>query len=107
MRILTLYLCFQVTFALAAADTAAPAAKSPVAQQAITSSSSLIPGITKATPSDLPLLSSRYTNAISLVPGPDDVNIAKVTTRFLMRNHYRQMPIDDRVASKFLDLYLT
>ncbi len=55
------------------------------------------------------LITERHTNGFNpkpLVPGPDDGRIARVASAILERNHYLQQPLDDSVASKFLDKYL-
>lgn len=42
----------------------------------------------------------------TLVPGPDDANIARLVSRILVQNHYLQQPLDNAVSGKFLDRYL-
>src|SRR5438552_924192 len=105
MRLLTILLYFRLACAFIAAEPAAPANKTPVAQQAIVPASDLTLPSSKYS-NDLTLLSIKYTNGVELVPGLDDTNIAKRTALILWRAHYRQMPIDKEVASKFLDRYL-
>ncbi|PYI86488.1 MAG: tail-specific protease [Verrucomicrobia bacterium] len=105
MRLLTILLYFRLACAFIAAEPAAPANKTPVAQQAIVPASDLTLPTSKYS-NDLTLLSIKYTNGVELVPGLDDTNIAKRTALILWRAHYRQMPIDKEVASKFLDRYL-
>jgi carboxyl-terminal processing protease len=46
------------------------------------------------------------TRPVSLVEGPNDANIAKITARLLQHTHYLKRPVDDAVASEFLDRYL-
>ena len=55
---------------------------------------------------DVTLVSSKHTNAVKLVPGPNDANIAKLVARILEKNHYLQQPFNNEVAGKFLDRYL-
>ena len=52
------------------------------------------------------LLSKKYTNALPLNAGSNDVNIARVTGLILERYHYSKQPLNDDVSSKFLDRYL-
>jgi carboxyl-terminal processing protease len=51
------------------------------------------------------LLSQKYTNGISLVPGPDDANITKVTARILERSHYLRQNFNDEISSKLFDRF--
>src|SRR6185436_2183242 len=55
---------------------------------------------------DLFLVSRRLTNAIPLIEGPNDGNIAKITTTIFEGAHYLKQPINDEISSKFLDRYL-
>src|SRR6185436_12725267 len=55
---------------------------------------------------DLFLVSRRLTNAIPLIEGPNDGNIAKITTTIFEGAHYLKQPFNDEVSSKFLDRYL-
>jgi len=55
---------------------------------------------------DQTLLSQKFTNGVSLVPGPDDANITKVTARILERSHYVRQNFTDEVSSKLFDRYL-
>src|SRR5687768_6239779 len=55
--------------------------------------------------SDQTLLSQKFTNGVTLVPGPDDANISKVTARILERSHYLRQNFTDEVASKLFDRY--
>src|SRR6185503_9497719 len=41
-----------------------------------------------------------------LVPAANDSNIARLVARILVQNHYLQQPLDNAVASKFLDRYV-
>src|SRR5262245_31293538 len=110
MRLLTILLCFRFAFVLSAAQPQAPIDKPPVAQQQGAAPAAALTTDTARSRSseslNLTLLSSKYTNAIDLRVGPDDANIAQTIVRILMSNHYRQIPIDDDLASKFLDRYL-
>lgn len=55
---------------------------------------------------DQTLLTRKHTNAVRLVEGPNDANIAKLTARILQSQHYLKPPLNDEVSSKFLDRYL-
>src|SRR5205809_7240886 len=55
---------------------------------------------------DLFLVSGKLTNAVPLVEGPNDANIAKVTTTIFENAHYLRQPFNDEKSSKFLDRYL-
>lgn len=56
---------------------------------------------------DLALLSSHHTNAPTpLYEGGRDPEIVQFVAQILQRQHYLRMPINDAVASKFLDRYL-
>ncbi len=46
------------------------------------------------------------TSRVTVAPGPDDANIARVTARILERSHYLKQPFDKEVSSRFLDRYL-
>src|SRR3989442_8114124 len=52
------------------------------------------------------LISTRHTNSAPLIAGPNDANIAKITTKILERSHYLKQPLNDEISSKFLDRYL-
>ncbi len=54
---------------------------------------------------DQPLISSRHTNTVKLVPGPDDANIARLAARIMERSHYSQQPLDEATSAKFFDHY--
>ena len=82
MRIIAWILGFQIAFSALAADKVLPAQR--------------------VAPT---LLSQKYTNGISLVPGPDDANIAKVTARILERSHYLRQNFNDELSSKLFDRY--
>ena len=41
-----------------------------------------------------------------LTPSPSDANIAKLVARILVQSHYLQHPLDNTMASKFLDRYI-
>jgi carboxyl-terminal processing protease len=51
------------------------------------------------------LLSQKFTNGVSLVPGPDDANIARVTARILERSHYLRQNFNDEISAKLFDRY--
>jgi len=60
-----------------------------------------------AAPATEDLIPSRaLTNAAPLVEGPNDGNIARVTTSIFESAHYLKQPFNDAVSSKFLDRYL-
>src|SRR5258707_11730213 len=60
-----------------------------------------------ATPPTEDLIPSRaLTNAAPLVEGPNDGNIARVTTSIFESAHYLKQSFNDAVSSKFLDRYL-
>lgn len=61
--------------------------------------------IINPTTTDQTLLSQKFTNGVTLVPGPDDANIAKVTARILERSHYLRQNFNDEVSSRFFDRY--
>jgi carboxyl-terminal processing protease len=46
------------------------------------------------------------TNAVRLVEGSNDANIAKVTVGILENGHYLKQPFNDEISSKFLDRFL-
>src|SRR6266446_2127677 len=52
------------------------------------------------------LISGKLTNAVPLVEGANDRNIAKVTTAIFENAHYLKRPFNDELSSKFLDRYL-
>src|SRR5690242_3857971 len=52
------------------------------------------------------LISGKLTNAVALVQGTNDADIAKVTTGIFEKVHYLQQPFDDEKSSRFLDRYL-
>src|SRR5437762_570131 len=52
------------------------------------------------------LISGKLTNAVPLVQGTNDADIAKVATSIFEKVHYLQQPFDDEKSSKFLDRYL-
>ena len=52
------------------------------------------------------LISGKLTNAVPLVEGPNDANIAKVTVNMFEAAHYLRQPFNDEISSKFLDRYL-
>ena len=63
--------------------------------------------VVAAAPSDdLFLISGKLTNAVPLVEGPNDANIAKVTASIFEGAHYLRKPFNDEMSSKFLDRYL-
>ena len=51
------------------------------------------------------LLSQKFTNGVTLIPGPDDANIAKVTARILERSHYLRQNFTDEVSARLFDRY--
>ena len=55
---------------------------------------------------DQALVSKKYTNALPLIAGSNDANIARLTGLILERYHYSKHPLNDEVSSKFLDRYL-
>src|SRR5437868_2690612 len=60
-----------------------------------------------AAPAAEDLIPSRaLTNAAPLVEGPNDGNIARVTTSIFESAHYLKQPFNDEYSSKFLDRYL-
>src|SRR5437868_1666497 len=82
MRLISLLLSLRLLLALAVA---APVA-APVAEDALNL--------------------RKLTNAVPLVEGPNDGNIAKVTTQIFENAHYLKQPFNDEISSKFLDRYL-
>ena len=52
------------------------------------------------------LISGKLTNAVPLVEGPNDRNIAQVVTTIFENAHYLRQPLNDEQSSKFLDRYL-
>src|ERR1043166_2611506 len=46
------------------------------------------------------------TNAVRLVEGSNDANIAKVTVGILENGHYLKQPFNDEISAKFLDQFL-
>ncbi|HUR46858.1 MAG TPA: carboxy terminal-processing peptidase [Candidatus Saccharimonadales bacterium] len=78
MRLLTLTLCWLASFSLVAAET------------------STNDHVTVRT----------LTNAIPLVPGPNDANISKVVATILEKGHYLRQDFNDEISSRFLDRYL-
>ncbi len=52
------------------------------------------------------LVSGKLTNAAALVEGPNDQNIAKVTSAIFEKAHFLKQPFNDEISSKFLDRYL-
>src|SRR5437016_2020495 len=51
------------------------------------------------------LISGKLTNAVPLVEGPNDGNIAKITSTILENGHYLRLPFNDDLSSKFLDRF--
>lgn len=82
MRIIAWILGFQIAFSALAADK-----------------------VVSADRVESTLLSQKYTNGISLTPGPDDANISKVTARILERSHYLRQPFNDEISAKLFDRY--
>jgi hypothetical protein len=56
--------------------------------------------------SDTLLLSAKYTNSLTLLPGADDAAIAKTFARLLERSHYSRHKFDTEISEKFFDRYL-
>src|SRR5690242_12568361 len=81
MRIIAWILGFQIAFSAFAAERAL----SPASEQT--------------------LLSQKFTNGVTLTPGADDANIAKVTARILERSHYLRQNFNDEISSKLFDRY--
>src|SRR5262245_36649270 len=69
---------------------------------------SLTSGLFAAAPAqdDNFLISGKLTNAVPLVTGPNDGNIARVTATIFENAHYLRQPLDDEKSSKFLDRYM-
>ena len=55
---------------------------------------------------DKTLLARPESHGTTLVAGPNDPVIARVTARMLERQHYLRKPFNDEVSSKFLDRYV-
>src|SRR5436309_7032758 len=55
---------------------------------------------------DTSLISGKLTNAVPLVEGENDKDIARVTTAIFENAHYLRRPFNDELSSKFLDRYL-
>src|SRR5438105_7759849 len=51
-------------------------------------------------------ITGKLTNAVPLVAGANDANIAKTTTTIFELQHYLKQPFNDEYSSKFLDRYL-
>ena len=70
----------------------------------------LLLALAVAVPADLTdrtdLIARGLTNAVPLVEGPNDTNIAKVVTAILENAHYLKQPFNDEISAKFLDRYL-
>ena len=62
--------------------------------------------VIEASGAEKTLLSQKFTNGVSLAPGPDDANISKVTARILERSHYLRQNFNDEVSSKLFDKYI-
>src|SRR5205809_3269786 len=68
---------------------------------------SMVVVLAAAPADDLFLLTGgKLTNAVPLVEGANDRNIAKVTTSIFEGAHYLRKPFNDEMSSKFLDRYL-
>ncbi|MBX3731274.1 MAG: carboxy terminal-processing peptidase [Verrucomicrobiae bacterium] len=61
---------------------------------------------TLAAPSEPLLISSRYTNSLTLAPLPADGDIAQTFAKLLERNHYSRHKFDDEISTRFFDRYL-
>src|SRR3954447_20563046 len=104
MRRIICSLSLSLTLALALAVRAHPEAQSLAARAEKAPARSDL--VTPTPTQDLFLISGKLTNAVPLVEGPNDKNIARVTTTIFENAHYLRQPLDKEKASKFLDRYL-
>ncbi len=68
----------------------------------------VVPGteLGKGTAADTFLLSAKYTNTVTRLPGAEDGKIAQTFARLLERSHYTRHRFDDEISARFFDRYL-
>ncbi|HTH48678.1 MAG TPA: carboxy terminal-processing peptidase [Candidatus Limnocylindria bacterium] len=59
-----------------------------------------------AKPADFFQITAKYTNTLTLEPGPDDSRIAKTVGRFLQSTHYTRHKFDREIGQKMFDRYV-
>ncbi len=64
------------------------------------------PAAAEVKPSDIFLITAKYTNTLTLEPGADDSRIAKTVGRFLQSTHYTRHKFDREIGQKMFDRYL-
>jgi carboxyl-terminal processing protease len=107
---LRLFISLLLTTVAALAQTPAPKSA-----QAVPAVDGADPQKTVQTPGALPgaervpdtfLLSAKYTNTVTLLPGAEDGKVAQTFARLLERAHYTRHKFDDDLSARFFDRYL-
>lgn len=98
--------CFLVSIFLAGAAPTPEVAPASATNTARVEVPSAVPGIADGQIKDYFLISAKYTNSLTLVPGPDDGRIAQTVGRVYERSHYTRHKFDQEIGQKMFDRYI-
>jgi carboxyl-terminal processing protease len=108
LRILVFLFCAKLAAVLTGFTSAAEVALAPPTKTPTTAHQVTVPegGLSLASTNSQMLLDVADREVKPLEANPGDASIARLVSRILVQNHYTRQPLDNTVASKFLDRYL-
>jgi carboxyl-terminal processing protease len=89
-----------------APETKAIQAPVPPAESGLLSPATTLPEVSRGIPAETFLLSAKYTNAVTHLPGAEDGKIAQTFALLLSKAHYTRQRFDDDISARFFDRYL-
>ncbi len=84
----------------------APDTKAAQVPSGVPSTGPLPPALAPGLETDKTLISAKYTNEVTLLPGGEDGRIAQAFAHLLSRGHYTRHKLDDEISARFFDRYL-
>jgi len=83
-----------------------PDTKAAQVPPGVPSGGTLPPALAPGLEIDKTLISAKYTNEVTLLPGGEDGRIAQAFAHLLSRGHYTRHKLDDEISVRFFDRYL-